>query len=111
MLKPKFRAILLLVFLFATTISFCQEKAPLKQFEYNISLNKLKTEAQAEQIKDAVSLLPGVKDCELILIEYNLHFECSNHDMTANQVMDRVKTVILQNGSEIVKIKRTEINE
>ena len=86
-----------------------QEEAPLRTFEYNISLNKLKTEGQAEQIKQEVQSLPGIKNCELILIEYNLRFNCTNHDMTKYLVMDRVKTIILQNGAEIVKTNRTEI--
>ncbi|MFT4600656.1 MAG: hypothetical protein ACI857_000832 [Arenicella sp.] len=107
MLRKNSRAILLLTFLFIGLQSFGQEKAPLKHFEYNINLNRLKTQGQASQIKEEVSLLPGVKNCELILIEYNLHFQCSNHDMMSYNVMDRVKAVIVENGSEIVNIKRT----
>ena len=95
-------------FLFIAFQSSAQETAPLKNFEYNISLNRLKTQGQADQIKEEVSLLPGVKNCDLILIEYNIHFECTNHDMTNHIVMDRVKAIILENGSEIINIKRTE---
>jgi hypothetical protein len=111
MLRKNSRAIILFAFFFMAANLYAQEKAPLKHFEYDISLNKLKTQNQADLIKNEVSLLKGVKNCELILIEYNLYFECSNHKMTSEKIMDRVKLIILSNGSEIVNIKRTLINE
>jgi hypothetical protein len=104
------KAFLLVAFmLFAINLTAQQEEAPLRTFEYQISLNKLKTEGQSDQIKQEVASLSGVKNCELILIEYNLTFRCTNHDMTRYLVMDRVKTIILENGAEIVKTNRKEV--
>lgn len=103
------KAFLLVAFLLLAFNSSAQEEAPLRTFEYQISLNKLKTEGQSDQIKEEVSRLKGVKNCELILIEYSLTFRCTNHDMKKYLVMDRVKTIILKNGAEIVKTNRKEI--
>lgn len=99
----------LVVFLLFAFNGSAQEEAPLRTFEYNISITRLKTESQAEQIKQEISSLKGIKDCKLVLIEYNISFKCTNHDMTKYLVMDRVKTIILQNGAEIVTTNRTEI--
>ena len=96
---------------FAVNNVTAQEVAPLKTFHYEVSINKLKTESQAQAIKNEVSKISGVQNCDLILIEYNLTFSCTNHDMTRYQVMDKVKVAIVSNGSEIVNIKRTEEDE
>lgn len=104
--------LLLLLFLFFTVNNLtAQEVAPLKTFHYEVSLNQLKTESQAQAIKSQVSKISGVQNCELVLIEYNLSFTCTNHDMTRYQIMDEVKVAIVSNGSEIVNIQRTEDNE
>lgn len=100
-----------MAFLLFAFNSKAQEVAPLKTFDYQISLNKLKTENQAQLIKSEVAKIQGVKNCELILIDYNLTFSCTNHDMERYSVMDLVKTVIVSNGSEIVTIKRTLQND
>ena len=101
------KLLLLLAFLFVAVNSKAQEVAPLKTFDYEISLNKLKTDSQVQAIKTAVSAIKGVKSCALVLIEYKLTFTCTNHDMTAYAIMDNVKYAIVSNGSEIVNIKRT----
>lgn len=91
--------------------SSAQEEAPLKTFHYSISLNHLKTEAQATIVKERVSNLEGVIDCSLILINYELTFSCTNHDMTKFNLMERIKEIILKEGVEIVLINRTIENE
>jgi hypothetical protein len=102
-------SILLLMFLFISLgVTYGQEKAPLKTFQFEISINKLKTEQQASDIRTEVSKLPGVKDCQLVLIEYSLEFSCTNHDMNDHKIIDRVKAIVSENGAEIIKINRTE---
>lgn len=111
MMTKKLNGILLLFFFALATNATAQEVAPLKTFDYHISLNKLKTDAQAQNIQLEVSKITGVKNAELILINYALTFSCTNHDMTRYAVMDKVKTVIVSNGSEIVNIERTQRDE
>lgn len=89
--------------------SWGQEQAPRKTFEFTISINQLKTQEQANQIKSEVTEIEGVQSCELVLIEYELVFTCTNHDMNRYLIMDKVKAVIVSNGSEIIKINRREI--
>lgn len=89
-------------------MTYGQEKAPLKTFQFEISINKLKTEQQASDIKTEVSKLPGVNDCQLVLIEYMLKFTCTNHNMNDYLIIDRVKAIVIENGAEIVKINRSE---
>ncbi len=103
----------LLVFgliLFSFT-SFSQEEAPLKVFNYSISLNALKTETQASNIRVNVTKIDGVKNCQLILTDYQLTFTCTNHDMKRYEVMSLVKAIIIAEGVEIVLINRTEEND
>jgi len=88
-----------------------QETAPEKTFEFTIGLNKLKTQEQADNIRNEVSLLPGVKSCELELTTYVLVFSCTNHDMNNELILDRVKEIILSNGSELTVINRETKNE
>lgn len=99
---------LILGMLFIMNSAFGQERAPLKNFDFSISLNRLKTEQQATDIRHAVNNLPGVKNCQLVLIDYALTFSCTNHDMNDYKIIDRVKAVIVENGAEIVNIKRSE---
>lgn len=106
-MTKKLNGILLLLFFIVATNSISQEVAPLKTFEYKIGLNKLKTQDQADLIRTEVSKISGVKNCELILINYELTFTCTNHDMTRYQVMDNIKRAIVKNGSEVVNIERT----
>ncbi|MCB9224592.1 MAG: hypothetical protein R2780_10015 [Crocinitomicaceae bacterium] len=102
-------SIFLVLFLFFSVgVSFGQEEVPLKTFEFNISLNKLKTEQQAADIRNEVGNLPGVKECQLVLIEYNLKFICTNHDMVEHKIIDRIKAIVVELGAEIVNINRTE---
>ena len=91
-----------------TSVSFGQEEAPLKTFEFTISVNQLKTEEQANKIKSEVQEIPGVTEAELVLINYELTFSCTNHDMNRYLIMDKVKDVIVSNGSEIITINRRE---
>lgn len=95
-------------FIMFVSSSFAQETAPLRTFKFNISITSLKTEDQAKSIQEAVSKLPGVRQSELILINYELNFEVTNHDLDKNQIIDKVKQIILENGAEIVKINRSE---
>ena len=88
--------------------SYAQEKAPLKNFEFAISINKLKTEDQAKKIESEVSDIPGVKNSELVLVDYELTFECTNHALNDYLILDRVKEIIISNGSEIITINRRE---
>lgn len=101
--------ILALLFLCANISAFSQEEVPVKTFEFSISINKLKTESQANAIQNEVALLPGVKNCELILINYLLTFSCTNHAMKEFNVMDRIKAIIVSHGAEIVQIERREV--
>lgn len=102
-------SLLLILCLFLSIgITYGQEKAPLKTFQFEISINKLKTEQQASDIKTEVSKLPGVNDCQLVLIEYMLKFTCTNHNMNDYLIIDRVKAIVIENGAEIVKINRSE---
>ena len=104
-----FATILSLVFMvLMTSKAFTQEQAPVKTFDFTISLNKLKTQDQADEIRNAVSHLPGVKNCGLILTSYELTFSCTNHDMNEYLIIDRVKAIILEHGAEIDKINRRE---
>ena len=91
-----------------TSVSFGQEQAPLKQFHFDVSINNLKTEQQAEAIKSALSKVEGVANCELVLIEYELRFDCSNHDMNRFHIIDQMKAIVSENGAEIIHVKRTE---
>lgn len=111
MKRKNYHVFLFVAFLLFAFSTKAQEVAPLKTFDYQISLNKLKTENQAQLIKSEVSKIQGVKSCELVLIEYNLTFSCTNHDMERYSVMDLVKEVVVSNGSEIVNIKRTQQND
>lgn len=94
--------------LFLSTIGYSQEEAPLKTFEFTITVNKLKTQDQANNITTEVKAIPGIKNAELVLINYELTFDCSNHDMNRYAIMDQVKEVIVRNGAEIITINRRE---
>ena len=91
--------------------SVAQEEAPVKIFNYTISLSHLKTESQASIIQEEVSKIDGVSNCKLILTEYSLSFTCSNHDMSKYFVMDRVKEIISREGVQIVIINRADAHE
>ena len=106
------RICILLISLLAIAVSTNsygqKEEAPLKTFEFSISVNQLKTEEQANHIQSDISAVPGVKNCELVLTRYELTFTCTNYDMNQYQIIDRVKAIIIENGSEIVTINRKE---
>lgn len=109
--KPTKMTILLAFLCFFGLNVAAQEVAPEKTFEFTIGLNKLKTQEQADNIRNEVALLPGVKNCELELTTYVLVFECTNHDMDKHLIIDRVKEVIINNGSELTIINRTTRDE
>ncbi|MEX1001142.1 MAG: hypothetical protein WDZ35_03425 [Crocinitomicaceae bacterium] len=104
--KIIFLSFLFLLFSAKTTLG--QETAPLKTFDFEVSVNKLKTQGQVDEIVNALNVLKGVQNCEMILREYKLTFSCTNHDMEKYKVMDRLKVILLESGVEIVKVKRTE---
>lgn len=91
--------------------SFSQEVAPEKTFEFSIGINKLKTQIQADKIVSEIQKIRGIENCSLVLIDYKLIFECTNHDMTKNGIIDVVKQIIIEEGSEITTIKRKTIQE
>lgn len=99
-----------LSFIFGT-YSFSQEVAPEKRFEFIIGINKLKTQIQADKIVNEIKKIRGVENCSLVLINYQLIFECTNHDLEKNGIMDIVKQIIIEEGSEITLINRTTIKE
>ncbi|MBD3639289.1 MAG: hypothetical protein HUJ25_18170 [Crocinitomicaceae bacterium] len=108
-MKQKHLLTFCLFFLFSVFNTTAQEEAPLKTFEFSISINKLKTEQQASDIRTEVKSLPGIKDCQLVLTDYTLIFSCTNHDLYDYLIMDRIKAIIVENGAEIVNVNRKEI--
>ena len=95
---------------FFITPSFSQEVAPLKTFEFSIGINKLKTQIQADKIIRKIEQIRGVKNCSLVLIDYILKFECTNHDMNSSGVLDVIKQILTEEGSEITTINRKTIH-
>lgn len=95
-------------FVFENT-SIAQEQAPIKKFEYSISLNQLKTESQAKEILNEVRVLPQIQNCQLEFTSYLLIFQCTNHAILEHQLMDRIKAIVVSHGAEIVKIDRKEL--
>jgi hypothetical protein len=89
--------------------SFSQEVAPLKTFEFSIGINQLKTQDQANLIIDKVDQISGVTNCSLVLIDYVLVFQCTNHDLSTYNIMDIVKQVVLEEGADITIINRETI--
>lgn len=90
---------------------FSQEIAPEKRFEFTIGINKLKTQNQADKIVSEVEKIRGVENCSLVLINYQLIFECTNHSIEKSGIIDVVKQIIIEEGSEITLINRTTIEE
>lgn len=96
---------------FCAHITFSQEVAPLKTFEFSIGINQLKTQSQADQIVQKIEQVKGVKNCSLVLIDYTLTFECTNHDLNTYNIMDVVKQIVHEEGSAITVINRVIVKE
>jgi len=103
--------LLLIAIVFCTSISFSQEKAQKKTFEYSIGIDRLKTQEQADKIITKIEQIRGVKNCSLILINYQLIFKCTNHDLHDNGIIDVVKQIITEEGSDITFINRKTITK
>ena len=96
---------------FCASIAFSQEVAPEKTFEFSIGIDHLKTQQQADKIVSKVKQIKGVENCTLVLIDYVLVFQCTNHDMEKNTIIDVVKQILTEEGAEITSINRETIKE
>lgn len=99
---------LLVVFLAPFYGTSQQEETPLKNFEYQISVDHLKTDTQAQKIADEINAIEGVENCSLILINYMLVFHTSNHALENADILSKVKEIVYRNNAQIVKINRKE---
>lgn len=97
-----------LLVLFNAQTGYSQEEAPVKNFEYSIDVDHLKTDEQAQAIANQVNAIEGVENCTLVLIEYKLVFHTTNHAIENTDVLAAVKEVVLRNNAQIVKINRKE---
>ncbi len=97
-----------LLVLFNAHTGYSQEEAPVKNFEYSIDVDHLKTDEQAQAIANQVNAIEGVENCSLVLIEYKLVFHTTNHAIENTDVLAAVKEVVLRNNAQIVKINRKE---
>ena len=107
----KIKLMLTIALFFCAHITFSQEVAPLKTFEFSIGINQLKTQEQADNIVRKIEQIKGIDNCSLILIEYTLVFQCTNHDLQNNLVIDVVKQIIIEEGADITIINREIIKE
>ncbi len=103
------------MFLFASilyaSITFSQEQAPLKTFEFSVSVNHLKTQEQADRIVSKMNQVRGVKNCSLVLTDYTLTFQCTNYDMQTYMIIDVMKQIFIEENAEIVLINRQTIKK
>lgn len=99
--------VMVVMFLAVISNAYSQEKPPLKTYEFNVGVNHLKTQEQADNITNKIKALSGVSDCYLILIDYNLHFVCTNYDLIDYQIMDQVKIILSENGVGITQVNQT----
>lgn len=97
-----------LVFFFLCSTAKSQEVVPEKTYHFVITLNSLKTEEQANQIKADVAKIRGVKNCSLVLTDYFISFDCTNIDLEENLIIELVKNSIISNNAEIIKITQIE---
>jgi len=102
----KRRLFLILIAFLCSNFSFSQEVPTTKLYEYSVGINKLKTQAQADAINQKIAHVSGVKNSSLVLIDYKLVFQCTNIDMNKYTIMEIVKDIILEEGSEITTINR-----
>ena len=92
-------------------IGHSQEQAPLKTFEFTVSVNHLKTQAQADKVVAKMNQIKGVSNCNLILTEYTLTFQCTNYNLEKYQIIDMMKQIFLEEDAEIMTINRETIKQ
>jgi hypothetical protein len=102
---------MVMLFVLYAGITYSQEKAPLKTYEFNISLNHLKTQDQADKIVAKMQQVKGVRQCSLQLVDYQLVFKCTNEDMNKYQIIDIMKQILTEEGAEVVTINRETLIE
>jgi hypothetical protein len=107
-LFAKSAVLAVLLVLFNSQVGYSQEEAPIKNFEYSIDVDHLKTDEQAQAIADQVNAIEGIENCSLVLIEYKLVFHTTNQAIENADVLAEVKEVVLRNNAQIVKINRKE---
>ena len=107
----KLKTAITFALMLCASITFSQEVAPLKTFKYTIGVDHLKTEQQANNIANKVNKIKGINNASLVLIDYKLIFECTNHNMEKNSVMDIVKQIILEEGVNLTTINRQIIKQ
>ncbi|HIP37440.1 MAG TPA: hypothetical protein EYG85_11360 [Crocinitomix sp.] len=93
------------------SIGYTQEQAPLKTFEFTISVNHLKTQEQSDRIVTKMNQIKGVDNCHLILTDYVLSFQCTNHNLEKYQIIDMMKQIFIEENAEIISINRETIKK
>jgi len=106
-----FRVLFLFAFVLYAGIAYSQEQAPLRKIEFSISVNHLKTQDQADRIVSKLEDVRGVENCSLILTDYTLTFQCTNHDLEKYMIIDMVKQIFIEEDAEIVLINQKTIKK
>ncbi len=106
-----YKILFLFVAVLYASATFSQEQAPLKVFEFSVSVDHLKTQEQADRIVSKMNQINGVENCSLILTDYTLTFQCTNHDMEKYMIIDMMKQIFIEENAEIVIINRQTIKK
>lgn len=92
-----------------TNTSIAQETAPVKAFDYTLSLTGIKTEAKAENVEQQIiDNIQGIAAVELVFLEYKLYFSTTNRAMQEYAIMQEIKNVLSRNKVEIQRIIKKE---
>ncbi|MGV6862023.1 MAG: hypothetical protein ACWA41_09640 [Putridiphycobacter sp.] len=105
------KLLMLFALIFSANQIFGQEQAPLKTFQFTVSVNHLKTQEQADKIVEKMNEVKGVENCSLILTEYVLTFTCTNHNLEKYQIIDMMKQIFVEEDAGIVLINRETIKQ
>ena len=107
----KLKLMFVIALTFCASITYSQEVAPLKTFKFTIGVDHLKTQNQADKITEKVNKIRGINNASLVLINYQLVFNCTNHDMEKYLVIDAVKAIINEEGANLTTINRQIIKQ
>lgn len=106
----KFTILFLLGFL--SSFVFSQEVAPERIVDYNISLNKIKTQDQVNQIEAEIKLIEHVQSSKLDWENYSLKIKVQEGGENPSFNMEKLKAILEKNNATLTtftkEIKRND---
>jgi hypothetical protein len=104
-------ALILCLCLGAITQVNAQNEVSDKTFSYTVHISGMKTAEQAEALENHLKVVKGISELDVVFIEYEIRFQCTNADMQKHKVMQEIKAVCAGRSINMKTIDRKEVGK